>query len=89
MGRSGSLDHVQVDSPAAGHVYAKAGHVAGRSLGTALAGYIEPPGGERIVFSQYMERPMEPAEDPNPLWELGTEAQGEIVTAIWESVVVR
>lgn len=89
MGRSGSLDHVQVDSPAAGHVYAKAGHVAGRSLGTALAGYIEPPGGDRVVFSMYMEKPQTPADDMNTLWELGTEAQGEIATAVWKHVTAR
>ena len=89
MGRSGSLDHVQVGSPAAGHVYAKAGHVAGKSLGTALAGYIEPPGGDRVVFSMYMEKPQSPSDDMNALWERGTEAQGEIVTAVWENVIAR
>jgi D-alanyl-D-alanine carboxypeptidase/D-alanyl-D-alanine-endopeptidase (penicillin-binding protein 4) len=87
MGRSGSLAGVQAGSPAAGYVFAKAGHVAGTSLGTALAGYVEPPAGERMVFALYMEKPQQPADDQNKLWDIGTESQGEIVTAVWEHVV--
>jgi D-alanyl-D-alanine carboxypeptidase/D-alanyl-D-alanine-endopeptidase (penicillin-binding protein 4) len=84
LGRSGSLAAVQVDSPAAGHVHAKGGHVAGGSVGCALAGYIEPPNGPRIVFSQYMEIDPASVDDVDEMWETGTEAQGEIVTAVWE-----
>lgn len=87
MGRSGSLEDVQVDSPAAGHVFAKAGHVAGMSLGTALAGYIEPPGRPAIAFSQYLEKPQAPSDDMNRFWDTGTEAQGEVVTAVWEHIM--
>jgi D-alanyl-D-alanine carboxypeptidase/D-alanyl-D-alanine-endopeptidase (penicillin-binding protein 4) len=84
LGRSGSLAAVQVDSPAAGHVHAKGGHVAGGSVGCAPAGYIEPPNGRRIVFSQYMEIDPASVGDVDEMWEFGTEAQGEIVTAVRE-----
>jgi D-alanyl-D-alanine carboxypeptidase/D-alanyl-D-alanine-endopeptidase (penicillin-binding protein 4) len=86
MGRSGSLAGVQVDSPAVGHVFAKAGHTAGQHLGTALAGYLEPPNGRRVTFALYMEKPQLPTDDMDAVWELGTESQGEIVTAVYEAV---
>jgi serine-type D-Ala-D-Ala carboxypeptidase/endopeptidase (penicillin-binding protein 4) len=89
MGRSGSLANVQVDSPAVGYVFAKAGHVAGEHLGTALAGYIDPPNGQRIAFGLYMEKPQLPTDDQNAVWDEGTESQGEIVTAVWEHYVTK
>jgi serine-type D-Ala-D-Ala carboxypeptidase/endopeptidase (penicillin-binding protein 4) len=89
MGRSGSLANVQVDSPAVGYVFAKPGHTAGLHLGTALAGYIDPPDGKRVAFALYMEKPQLPTDDQNAVWDQGTESQGEIVTAVWEHYVTR
>lgn len=97
MGRDGSLCKVQVNSPAAGHVYAKTGtairmSVAGPNPGatrhrpyvaTALAGYIELPGGRLVAFAEFLE--MEGTgrfKGIDPFQQV----MGEIANAVYESL---
>jgi serine-type D-Ala-D-Ala carboxypeptidase/endopeptidase (penicillin-binding protein 4) len=59
MGIDGSLAHVQPNSPAAGHVYAKTGSGINFGAGTphidkALAGFIQLPDGRFIVFAEFL-----------------------------------
>ncbi len=60
LGVDGSLSSVAVDSPAAGHVFAKTGtrvtgDESGISLKTkALAGYIDAASGRQLVFALYV-----------------------------------
>jgi D-alanyl-D-alanine carboxypeptidase/D-alanyl-D-alanine-endopeptidase (penicillin-binding protein 4) len=83
MGRDGTLEQVQPNSPAAGHVYAKTG--SGRATpnnpmaSKALAGYIELPNGQTVTFAEFMEL------DANVVPVETDEAMGEIVTAVYET----
>ena len=72
MGRDGSLAMVQPDSPAAGHVQAKTGTLAGNDLlnsranlgSKALAGYIETSNGRLKAFYLVVNNvPVEAIED--------------------------
>lgn len=90
MGRDGSLANVQVNSPAAGHVYAKTG--TGVSLGAgnvahvdkALAGFIELPNRHFLVFAVFLE-----FDDPRGLAGVRQldEVMGEIASVVYESLV--
>ncbi|MGH3240177.1 MAG: D-alanyl-D-alanine carboxypeptidase/D-alanyl-D-alanine endopeptidase [Spirillospora sp.] len=87
MGRDGTLSDVQVDSPAAGHVFAKTGSAGGRQpdgrsrIAKALAGYIELPGGRTVAFTEFMETYTEFGKIPS-----AGEALGEIATAVYEEL---
>lgn len=87
MGKDGTLADIQVDSPAAGHVYAKTGTAGTTSPDTgepliakALAGYIELPDGSWTAFAAFMEQQ---ATSPDLLTAAG-QALGEIATAVYE-----
>lgn len=62
LGRDGSLAEVAPNSPAAGHVFAKTGTVAGLDLlndrifltAHTLAGYIDTEDGRRLAFTLFM-----------------------------------
>jgi D-alanyl-D-alanine carboxypeptidase/D-alanyl-D-alanine-endopeptidase (penicillin-binding protein 4) len=85
MGVDGSLTEVQVGSPAAGHVYAKTGAgIADDVVHRAMAGYIHPPNGDTVVFAEFMSQPA--GDAPNELNARAGEAQGEIATAVYESL---
>jgi serine-type D-Ala-D-Ala carboxypeptidase/endopeptidase (penicillin-binding protein 4) len=89
MGVDGSLADVQVNSPAAGHVYAKTGTAASLGAGNAahvnkaLAGFIELPDGRFLVFAVFLEmenqRGLEGVEQLN-------QVMGEIASVVYESV---
>lgn len=94
MGRDGSLTDVEVDSPAAGHVFAKTGTAGridpatGRAMGyKGLAGYVRLPGGRQLVFAEFMEIPIASPAATAKIFELAGKALGEIVTAVYESHV--
>lgn len=90
MGKDGSLAGVQVQSPAAGHVFAKTGTGLGSSatgplLEAGLVGYIQPPDGGWVAFAQFMDMPISsPAVLTNTADMVG-EAMGEIATAVFKS----
>ena len=100
MGKDGSLAKVQVNSPAAGHVFAKTGTAFGTRLpakdadsakngiriAKALAGYLELPDGRFIVFAEFLA--MEDQRDFKGL-EPFDQVMGEIASAVYESLVPR
>lgn len=89
MGKDGSLAHIQVNSPAAGHVYAKTGSGINFSAGSgahidkALAGYIELPDGRYIVFTVFLE-----ITDPRGLEAIKhiEQVMGEIAGVVYQSL---
>lgn len=90
MGRDGLLAGVQVQSPAAGHVFAKTGTGLGQSstgplLEAGLVGYIQPPDGKWIAFAQFMDMPIASPAALMTVADVVEEAMGEIATAVFES----
>lgn len=49
-----------------------------------MAGYLRPPDGDTVVFAELMSQPA--GATPNELNALAAEAQGEIATAVHESL---
>ncbi|WP_143268887.1 D-alanyl-D-alanine carboxypeptidase/D-alanyl-D-alanine endopeptidase [Amycolatopsis vastitatis] len=88
MGRDGTLADVLPNSPAAGRVFAKTG-TGGTSTGLykAMAGYLCLPDGTLVVFAEFMEKPVSSPEEAFALEGRVGVAQGEIVTAVYESLV--
>jgi PBP4 family serine-type D-alanyl-D-alanine carboxypeptidase len=87
MGRDGTLTDIEPDSPAAGRVYAKTGTGAtSTALHKAMAGYIVLPDGTLVVFAQFMNQAVQSVEEAFALQERAGAAQGEIVTAVYESL---
>ena len=90
LGRDGSLAGVDVNSPAAGHVYAKTGTgVSGSAsapvLDAALAGFIRLPDLRWVTFAEFMTMPVVSPADAMPAGNVADEAMGDIATAIYES----
>lgn len=98
MGKDGSLAHVQVNSPAAGHVYAKTGSGFSMRLATgnagpaksgaqvvkALAGFIELPPGHFTVFAVFLE--LEDQRGFQGVEQLD-EVMGEIASSVFAFLV--
>jgi D-alanyl-D-alanine carboxypeptidase/D-alanyl-D-alanine-endopeptidase (penicillin-binding protein 4) len=90
MGRDGSLAGVQVHSPAAGHVYAKTGTGLGGSpaspiLQAGLAGFLQAPDGDWVVFAQFMDMPVASPAALMQAADVVAEAMGEVTTAVYTS----
>lgn len=91
LGRDGTLWNIQVNSPAAGHVFAKTGTFnaydnLNRRLmltGKGLAGYTTTPEGRRLAFAIYVNRVSLPADDPEAPQKIVGQAVGEIAAAIY------
>jgi D-alanyl-D-alanine carboxypeptidase/D-alanyl-D-alanine-endopeptidase (penicillin-binding protein 4) len=90
MGKDGSLADVQVNSPAAGHVYAKTGTGISRQSPTsspavdlALAGYLQLPDLRWMVFAQFMHQE---TTSPDTVTNLARQAMGEIATAAYQAL---
>ena len=91
LGRDGTLWNIQVNSPAAGHVFAKTGTFnaydnLNRKLmltGKGLAGYTTTPEGRRLAFAIYVNRVSLPADDPEAPQKVVGQAVGEIAAAIY------
>lgn len=89
MGKDGSLAGIQVQSPAAGHVFAKTGSGLGSSatgplLEAGLVGYIQLPDGEWIAFAQFMNMPISSPAALTGAADMVEEAMGEIASAVFE-----
>src|SRR5581483_9336169 len=92
LGRDGTLAKIQVNSPAAGHVFAKTGtYVVGNSLnknlmvtGKGLAGYMETKSGQKLVLALYVNNVSTP-EDPDLVQKIVGEALGEIASAAYDA----
>ncbi len=91
MGRDGTLYKIQVNSPAAGHVFAKTGtYAVGDSLnnnvmvtGKGLAGFMETARGEHLAFALYVNMVAVPKDDPEAMQNIAGEALGEIASAAY------
>ena len=91
MGRDGTLYKIQVNSPAAGHVFAKTGtYAVGDSLnnnlmvtGKGLAGYMETAKGEHLAFALYANMVSVSKDDPEAMQKVAGEALGEIASAAY------
>ena len=93
LGRDGTLWKIQIDSPAAGHVFAKTGtfgsyDALNKNLmlnGKGLAGYMTTPDGRRLAFAVYANRVSLPLDDPDAPQTVVGQALGEIATAIYST----
>jgi dihydroorotase/N-acyl-D-amino-acid deacylase len=91
LGRDGTLAKIGVDSPAAGHVFAKTGtygsyNALNKTLmldGKGLAGYMTTSDGRRLAFAAYANRVSLPMEDQEAPQRVVGQALGEIATAIY------
>jgi len=92
LGKDGTLAKIQVDSPAAGHVFAKTGtfnsedRLNGAQMLNAkgLAGYITTKKGEHLVFAAYVNHAALPAA-PDSAQQIAGQALGEIAAAAYDS----
>ena len=93
LGRDGTLSKIQVDSPAAGHVFAKTGtydvyDALNKKLtvtGKGLAGYMETAKGERLTLALYVNMVSVPMDDPEAVQKIAGQALGEIAAAAYDS----
>ena len=91
LGRDGTLAKIEVNSPAAGHVFAKTGtygsyNALNKTLmldGKGLAGYMTTPDGRRLAFAIYANCVSLPLEDQDAPQKVVGQALGEIATAIY------
>lgn len=92
MGKDGTLVKIQVNSPAAGHVFAKTGtyivyDALNKNLmvtGKGLAGYVETANGQHLVFAAYVNLVSVPLGESDAIRKIAGEALGEIASAAYE-----
>jgi D-alanyl-D-alanine carboxypeptidase/D-alanyl-D-alanine-endopeptidase (penicillin-binding protein 4) len=95
LGRDGTLAPIQVNSPAAGHVFAKTGTYDTYDalnkklmiLGKGLAGYIDTAAGQHLVFAVYVNMVEVSGDDPDAAQEVAGQALGKIAAAAYESAI--
>ena len=93
LGRDGTLWNIQSDSPAAGHVFAKTGTLAGydalnrKMLVTAkgLGGYMTTPSGRRYALSVYVNNVAVPL-DQDAITRIAGQALGEVVSVAYSTL---
>lgn len=91
MGKDGSLTQVQMNLPAAGHVYAKTGTGLFGRKGTpphvfkALAGYIECPNGRWMPFAAFVDFQVTSFPTGMKMADQAGEALGEIASAGYQA----
>jgi len=93
MGRDGTLSKIQINSPAAGHVYAKTGtydvyDALNKKLlvtGKGLAGYMDTTKGERLALALYVNMVAVPMDDPEAVQKIAGEALGKIAAAAYDA----
>lgn len=91
LGKDGTLVKIQVDSPAAGHVFAKTGtYATGNALsrggvitGKGLAGFIDSKEGRHLIFAAYINFvPLKDMDEKST--QMVGDAVGEIAAAAYE-----
>ena len=93
LGRDGTLWNIQVNSPAAGHVFAKTGTFVSYDAlnkklmlnGKGLAGYMTTADGRRLAFAAYVNRVSMPIDLPDASQKIAGQALGEIANAIYST----
>jgi PBP4 family serine-type D-alanyl-D-alanine carboxypeptidase len=91
LGRDGTLFNTQVNSPAAGHVFAKTGTIGGEDLlnrdlmitGKGLAGYVTATNGRRYAIALYANRVSLPLGDLDEVENTIGQTLGEIASSIY------
>lgn len=91
LGRNGTLAKIQVNSPAAGKVWAKTGTYGSYDPlnrrvfihGKGLAGYFTSQGGREVAFAIYVNNVAVASGDPALV---AGEALGELASIAWETV---
>ncbi len=91
LGRDGTLFQIQLDSPAAGHVFAKtgtwtAGDMLNRGMmvgGKGLCGYMTTKKGEHLAFAVYVNN-VPVSNRPNAVRDIVGQALGEIAAAAYD-----
>ncbi len=92
LGKDGTLAKIQINSPAAGHVFAKTGtfgsedKLGGRLMlnGKGLAGYVLTKDGKRLAFAAYLNH-VSLRLDPDAAQEVAGQALGEIAAAAYDA----
>ncbi len=91
LGRDGTLVKIQVDSPAAGHVFAKTGtYATGNALtrggvvtGKGLAGFVDTKDGHHLAFAAYINFvPLKDMDEKST--QMVGQAVGEIAAAAYD-----
>jgi PBP4 family serine-type D-alanyl-D-alanine carboxypeptidase len=93
LGRDGTLWNIQVNSPAAGHVFAKTGtfdsyDALNKNLmlnGKGLAGYMTTADGRHLAFAAFVNRVPISMDDPEAAQKIAGQALGEIAGAIYST----
>jgi len=91
LGRDGTLFKIQVDSPAAGKVFAKTGtygayDALNKNLmitGKGLAGYTTSADGRNLAFAAYINRVSVSLDDADAAQTVAGQALGEVANAIY------
>ena len=91
LGKDGTLAKIQVDSPAAGHVFAKTGTydsadpLNGRIMlnGKGLVGYVYTKSGRKLAFAAYVNHVALP-DDPDAAQQVAGQALGAIAAAAYD-----
>jgi D-alanyl-D-alanine carboxypeptidase/D-alanyl-D-alanine-endopeptidase (penicillin-binding protein 4) len=91
LGKDGTLAQIQVDSPAAGHVFAKTGtYATGNALthggvitGKGLAGFVDTKNGRHLAFAAYINFvPLQDMDEKSA--QMVGQAVGEIAAAAYD-----
>jgi PBP4 family serine-type D-alanyl-D-alanine carboxypeptidase len=93
LGRDGTLFQIQVNSKAAGHVFAKTGTYGASDYlnhdvmvtGKGLAGYTTTANGHHLAFAIYVNNVRVPSQ-PNAIRDIVGQALGEIAATAYESL---
>jgi D-alanyl-D-alanine carboxypeptidase/D-alanyl-D-alanine-endopeptidase (penicillin-binding protein 4) len=93
LGKDGTLAKIQVNSPAAGHVFAKTGtfnsedRLNARQMLNAkgLAGYVITKSGRTVAFAAYVNHTALP-NDPDASQNVAGQALGEIAAAAYDTL---
>ncbi len=91
LGKDGTLAKIQVDNPAAGHVFAKTGtfgvedRLNSRLMlnGKGLAGYVQTKSGKTLAFAAYVNHTTLP-EEPEISQKIAGQALGEIAASAFD-----
>jgi PBP4 family serine-type D-alanyl-D-alanine carboxypeptidase len=91
LGKDGTLAKIQVNSPAAGHVFAKTGTFGVQDKlnsrlmlnGKGLAGYVQTKSGKTLAFAAYVNHTSLP-EEPEISQKIAGQALGEIAASAYD-----
>jgi len=93
LGKDGTLAKIQVNNPAAGHVFAKTGTYGSEDKlnskmmlnGKGLAGYVITSTGQKLALAVYLNNVSLSGTDPNATQEVAGQAVGEIAAAAYDA----